>query len=117
MTNTTKQAENHVSCACQFGVENCPKHGTSAKPIQAEPVAQVDANDDEIWADILPNSDVKVGQFLYTADTVRALQLEAIRKTLEVAASRILDDHSKVKSPLYQLRQIDPEEILKGLTP
>ena len=32
------------------------------KPVQAEPVAQVDANDDEIWVDILPDSDVKVDQ-------------------------------------------------------
>ena len=53
---------------------------------------------------------------LYSADTVHALQLEAIRKTLKVAMSRILDAHGKVQSPLYQLRQIDPEEILKGLT-
>lgn len=32
-----------------------------------EPVAVVDANDDGYWADILPDRDVKVGQFLYAA--------------------------------------------------
>ena len=32
-----------------------------------EPVAQVDANDDGYWADILPDRSVKVGQLLYTA--------------------------------------------------
>ena len=29
------------------------------------PVAEVDANDDGYWADILPDNSVKVGQLLY----------------------------------------------------
>ena len=50
------------------------------------------------------------------ADTVRKLQLEAIRKTLEVAsytASKSLAQYDCVK----KLQLIDPEEILKGLAP
>ena len=35
-----------------------------AQPAQ-EPVAVVDAQDDGYWADILPDRNVKVGQFLY----------------------------------------------------
>ncbi len=40
-----------------------------ARPAQTEqqPVAMVDANDDGMWADILPNITVKVGQMLYAA--------------------------------------------------
>jgi len=37
-----------------------------AKPEQ-KPVAVVDANDDGHWADILSDSDVKIGQLLYAA--------------------------------------------------
>jgi hypothetical protein len=33
--------------------------------MKQKPVAVVDANDDGYWADILPNRNVKVGQFLY----------------------------------------------------
>jgi hypothetical protein len=39
-----------------------------------EPVAVVDANDDGYWADILPNRNVKVGQFLYTQPPQRTEQ-------------------------------------------
>lgn len=39
----------------------------SAPAVRGEPVAVVDAADDGMWADILPNVTVKVGQALYTA--------------------------------------------------
>lgn len=38
-----------------------------APAVQGEPVAMVDADDDGMWADILPNVTVKVGQILYAA--------------------------------------------------
>ena len=41
-----------------------------AQPEQ-EPVAVVDANDEGYWADILPDRNVKVGQFLYTTPPQR----------------------------------------------
>jgi hypothetical protein len=41
-----------------------------------EPVAVVDANDDGYWADILPNRNVKVGQFLYAHPPQRTEQGE-----------------------------------------
>jgi hypothetical protein len=89
------------------------------KPIKKEPVAQVDANDDEIWADILPDSDVKVGQFLYSEDTVRVLQLEAIRKTLEVASNKAAELRKMFGvNGLFiaeQIARIEPEEILNIL--
>ena len=39
----------------------------AAPAVQGEPVAVVDADDDGMWADILPDVTVKVGQTLYTA--------------------------------------------------
>lgn len=39
----------------------------AAPAVQGEPVAMVDADDDGMWADILPNVTVKVGQILYAA--------------------------------------------------
>ena len=44
---------------------------------------------------------------LYSADTVRAMQLEAIRKTLEVA--------EEYRSDGRKFKTIDPEEILNSL--
>ena len=147
MTNTTKQAEwpdkvkisftekgEYAGIVWKFAEVPCKPEGGAlvtyiradlVKPIQAEPVAWlINWFDKKVPLLTKELADVKTAEKngfktvpLYTADTVRALQLEAIRKTLEVAKSRILDDHGKVQSPLYQLRQIDPEEILKGLTP
>ena len=42
------------------------REALAEQPAQQEPVAVVDANDDGYWADILPDRNVKVGQFLYT---------------------------------------------------
>ena len=54
------------------------------------------------------------------ADTVRALQLEAIRKTLEVVNNKVAKLHKMlgVKGTFIaeQIAQLDEEEILKGLT-
>ena len=37
----------------------------AAPEVKQEPVAEVDANDECYWADILPDRNVKVGQLLY----------------------------------------------------
>lgn len=45
----------------------CERFHVADPAVQGEPVAVVDACDDGMWADILPDVDVKVGQPLYTA--------------------------------------------------
>ena len=62
-----------------------------AAPVKQEPVARVDANDDGMWADILPNVNVKVGQFLYAHPDA---DLRAELAEANEDYSRILADRS-----------------------
>jgi hypothetical protein len=107
------------------------------KPIQAEPVAWIHQWDNPCRETITRKSaitqrDLMDGMTLkkdfpnyrttplYSADTIRALQLEAIRKTLEVASNKAAELHKMFGvSGIYSaelIACIDPEEILKGLT-
>ena len=54
-------------CAEKWELVSAPLYTRpQPEPVNDEPVARVDANDDGYWADILPDRSVKVGQLLYT---------------------------------------------------
>jgi hypothetical protein len=96
------------------------------KPIQAEPVAYAVSSelqelqtDDSVCLYLTCESSERYDTPLYSADTVRALQLEAIRKTLEVTSSEAAELHKiggiTVLFTAEQIARIDPEEILSSL--
>ena len=85
------------------------------KPIQAEPVGYAVSSelqelqtDDSVYLYLTCESSERYDAPLYSADTVRALQLEAIRKTLEFA-------HNESVNSGQNILDIDPEEILNSL--
>lgn len=59
----------------------------AAPAVDAQPVAVVDANDDGMWADILPDRDVQVGQFLYAT----AQPVEVQRVPSSVVSGALFD--------------------------
>lgn len=145
MTNTTKQAENLFISRKEFNEtmnvnahkfnslllrvadleESVMPGNLTAKdmiaPIQANRLQFVAAIQSCV-TDLTQQYDLI---FMYDeatrADTVRALQLEAITKTLEAVNNKVAKLHKMfgVKGTFIaeQIARIDPEEILKGLTP
>lgn len=57
----------NVRNALNDAIAAAPPAPVAQEPVTRKPVAVVDANDDSMWADILPDASVKVGDLLYTA--------------------------------------------------
>ena len=97
------------------------------KPIQAEPdgyCIHVAEHDSRYYVDDLDEAcddltnHAAVATAIYSADTVRALQLEAIRKTLAKCdrnAQLANGDYQSIENARIAMCQIKPEEILNSL--
>ena len=135
MIDTTKQAE---VFPMEMGLRFLPIHGCyvrsddpqyavryirvdSVKPQQAEPVAWIGSEalkwlklGKRVPTELYPSKYTLDFHPLYSADTVRKLQLEAIRKTLETA---ILHGGGEIGGAevLQNIERLDPEEILASL--
>ena len=109
MTNTTKQAEN---------LKTWPEKVYATKEIWGRfpsnvPEYQTEIGENVFGFDNLDN--IPCVEYI-RADTVRALQLEAIRKTLEAVNNKVAKLHKMlgVKGTFIaeQIAQLDEEEIL-----
>ncbi len=88
---------------------------------EAGPVAVVDENDDEKWADILPNVSVKVGTKLFTAPPADALSMEhanlmeqasieikTLRTQLAAAQAALANRGSLLREPISATNPLPP---------
>jgi hypothetical protein len=115
---------NYIKCQCENAscVFEPVTQAEKQEPVNDEPVARVDANDDGYWADILPDRSVKVGQLLYTrpqpdltAEVERLRQICRDAYEVWAGSNGIPEPITCVEAYLLQLLIAMRDEVKRGL--